>query len=65
LKGAGAEIVIKLRIDHVCADGVAMEITRLVGPDRSVVDRVHMREDEVVCFTARTNFEDEGATHGV
>lgn len=59
------EIVIKLRIDHICADGVAMEITRLVGPDSSVVNRVHMREDEVVAFTARTNFNDEVETHAV
>ena len=59
------EMVIKIELDHICADGAALVVTRLNGPSSTVIDQLHLREGEAICFTANTNFEDEVMTNEV
>jgi hypothetical protein len=52
------EIVIKVECDHICEDGAALTITRLVSATESAVDHVHLRPGEQLAFSTEVNFEE-------
>lgn len=50
--------MIKIECDHICEDGAALTITRLVAADQTAVDRVHLSPGESLAFTTEVNFEE-------
>jgi hypothetical protein len=56
-------MVIKIECDHICHDGAALRITRLVSAHDTAVDYVHMAPGETLTFATEVNFEE--ATHEV